>query len=200
MPMMEMPLPPMQVAQVVIERPVAGEGRRSLPAATVLAQSAATAGGSTVKPDLILQNCEDVQTPDNPNGVLGGGLAPAASVRRYFNETQNQLIDVTAAKVTVLEPPKQGTIVGEWQSKKFSRAFSYEPRRGFLGTDQITFLVEVDGKRVKVVTKLYVVPVADDKGVKCFGQLKKIGNLWPVQSPNNQLASQFGVPYVRNLY
>lgn len=162
--------------------------------AMVLAQSTAAAGGSTnpistVKPDLILQDCGDVQTPDNPSGVLGGELSPAASVRRYFNETQKRLIDVTAAKVTVIESPKQGSIVGEWQDKKFSRSFAYEPRRGFLGTDQIIFLVEVDGKRFKIVTKLYVVPVADDKGVKCFGQIKKIGSVDEIDSPQKIVMS-----------
>jgi len=41
------------------------------PPAIVVAQAETT----TSKSDMTLGNCEDVQTPDNPNGQLGGGIS-----------------------------------------------------------------------------------------------------------------------------
>jgi hypothetical protein len=56
----------------------------------------------------------------------------------------------------------------------------------------MTVLVEVDGKRYKVVTKLYVVPVADSKGVKCFGPVKRISDAAaPATAPTATLSADW---------
>lgn len=46
------------------------------PPAIVMAQDTAT----TVKPGTILSDCEWVQTPDSPNGQLGGGITCCCAI------------------------------------------------------------------------------------------------------------------------
>lgn len=183
MPMMDLPM--MTGDQVVVERRVGEGGIRGLspgvlPVPIVLAtlkDGIPAKQSSTAKVDMTLSDCDDVQTPDNPDGPLGGEISPAGAVYLYMDAKLNRVLDVSDAKVTVIERPKHGSIAGEWRSKTFGPSFAYVADSGFLGTDQMSFLVEVDGKRYKVIVKLYVVPVADSKGVKCFGGVKRISGI-----------------------
>jgi len=137
----------------------------------------AQAATTTNTPDMTLGNCEDVQTPDNLNGQLGGQLAPAGALKLYWEDKLNKEFSVKDAQVTVLQAPKHGLLQNGSPSKTFGPYFKYTPDHGYLGQDKITFLVEVGGKSVKVVTTLYVVPIADSKGVYCFGGPKLLNSI-----------------------
>ena len=139
------------------------------PPAIVVAQAATTAG----KPDVALGNCESVQTPDSPTGQVGGGLYPAATVKSYWN-----MLSVQDAKVTVLEGPKHGVVKGSSRITENGPPYGYVPDHGFLGEDRITFLVEVAGKRVKVVMTLFVVENSVDQGDSpCPGYIQFLNSI-----------------------
>jgi hypothetical protein len=126
--------------------------------------------------DMTLGDCEDVQTPDNPNGQMGGGLSPAAALQNYWYNKFKEVLPVKEAKVTVLEQPKHGTIEESNFISEFGPYLGYGPNKGYLGQDKITFLVEVGGKNVKVVTTLIVVDVAGLHGSPCFSGVKRISS------------------------
>jgi hypothetical protein len=134
---------------------------------------------TTSNPNMTLGDCVDVQTPDNPNGQLGGGVSPAATLQKYWYLKYHEKLSIRDAKVTVLEGSQHGAVYDRSQptASAFGPYFEYGPNRGYLGEDKIAFLVEVDGKSVKVVTTLYVVPIADSKGVYCFGDIKRINSI-----------------------
>ena len=131
----------------------------------------------TNKPNMTLGVCEDVQTPDNPNGQLGGQLAPVGALKIYWYNKFKEVLSVKDAKVTVLQEPLHGVLASTSPDETFGPYFEYAPNHGYLGQDKITFLVEVGGKSVKIVTTLYVVPIADSKGVNCFGGPKLINSI-----------------------
>jgi hypothetical protein len=125
---------------------------------------------------MTLGECEDVQTPDNPNGQLGGQLAPAGALQNYWYNKFKEILPVKDAVVTVIEQPKHGTINNSSLISRFGPYFQYGPNSGYLGKDKVTFLVEVGGKSVKVVTTLIVVDVAGLHGSPCFSGIKRISS------------------------
>jgi hypothetical protein len=149
-----------------------------LPADTTQAISApiliAQASTASPKPDMTLSDCVDTQTPDNPGGQLGGVLTPAVSLADYWSEKLRKQLSVSDVKVSILKGPEHGKIAGESKDKFIGHSFVYEPNPGFLGKDKVTFLVEADGKRVKIVTTVIVVDQVGLDGGPCFS-VKRIG-------------------------
>ena len=126
--------------------------------------------------ELTLGVCEDVQTPDNPNGQLGGQLSPAAVLRSYWFHKFHEKLPIENAKVTILEGPKNGVVYDRSQpaSSDLGPYFEYSPSRGFIGKDKITFFVEAEGKSVKIVTTLMVIANGSMDHAPCFQGIKQI--------------------------
>lgn len=143
----------------------AGLAGKRVPDLLPVTQPAMVAQATTTssKLNMTLGVCEGVKTPDDPQGQLGGQLAPAGWYLVYMQRMGNTAFSINGAKVTLLNGPTHGRIEGESLSRTGGPSFGYIPNHGFLGQDQITFLVEVGGKRIKVVTTLYV----DNHGLYC---------------------------------
>jgi hypothetical protein len=144
--------------------------------ASVSASQVASAEAHKV--DMVLADCGAVQGAEAPGGVLGGSLQPAGMFHNYWFETYGKQWDVADAKVSVLVNPAHGILESFPNKYDLGPAFSYTPENGYLGQDKITFLVEVAGKRVKVVTTLYVVEQVDDNNQEpCGYSVKRISSL-----------------------
>ena len=113
------------------------------------------AKATTNKINMTLSACEGVKTLDDPQGQLGGTLDPAGWYQVYMQNKFGKYIPIDGAKATLLVGPTHGRIEN----------FGYIPNHGFLGQDKVIHLVEVDGKRIKVITMLYV----DNHGLHCEG-------------------------------
>jgi len=130
-----------------------------------------------------------------------GGVSPAAPLQNYWYNKFKEILPIHDAKVTVLNGPQHGVVYDRSQAATADLGpyFAYAPDHGFIGQDKITFLVEVGGKSVKVVTTLIVVKVAGLHGSPCFTGIKRISSS---DTPNlaTGLASgltKFGVrPYI----
>ena len=132
--------------------------------------SAENADSKRIKIDMELTGtCTDVQTPDNPVGRLpgvAGGFSPAWAIRDYYENTRmsNVMVDVTRAKITILEGPKHGNVVTlSGTDPTMGPYYQYNPNPGFRGADNVTALVGLDGKRIKVHIKFVVVQQVGDQ-------------------------------------
>ncbi len=128
-----------------------------------VAPPAIIAQASTGKTNMTLGVCEGVKTPDDPQGQLGGQLAPAGDYGNYMQEKLNKYFPIEGAIVTVLQAPKNGILQNSRPDGIVGPSFNYTPNHGFLGQDKITFLVEVGGKRIKMIYTVHV----DNHGLYC---------------------------------
>jgi hypothetical protein len=121
-----------------------------------VAPPAMVAQAATNKINMTLSACEGVKTPDDPQGQLGGTLDPAGWYQVYMQNKFGKHLPIDGAKVTLLVGPTHG---------KLENPRWYTPEHGFLGQDKVIHLVELGGKRIKVITTLYV----DNYGLHCEG-------------------------------
>ncbi|MFZ6757930.1 hypothetical protein ACO0K9_12035 [Undibacterium sp. Ji50W] len=125
------------------------------------------------KPEMVLAECGDVQgeVPPPSDGSLreisGTTLAPGSTLKRYWGLKFKENLDVSLAKVNILDQPKNGKVTRITTTLELGPYFQYFPKPGYLGQDKITFLVEVGGKRIKVIKTLYIVPQIFDRELKC---------------------------------
>jgi hypothetical protein len=125
---------------------------------------------SSIPLDLVLCDCRDAESPDTPEGrPLGADISPAWSYVLYARDTGGREIDISQTKVSILAMPKHGKFEGNWQSKTGGPTFAYMPEPGFRGKDEASFLLEVDGQRVKVVYTLHTVEMLTDDPIHCTG-------------------------------
>jgi hypothetical protein len=150
-----------------------------------LSTEALAAPAAKSSPSMTLAECYDVEGPKRTGERLGGALTPAGAVSLYWATRYGKDISVLDAKVTVLSGPEYGTLA-EGGRGMGGPGFSYSPIAGYLGKDKITFLVEVAGKRIKVLTTMYVVEQTDGNGSPpCGYEVKRIGAadtaiVWPI--------------------
>jgi hypothetical protein len=109
------------------------------------------------QPPLVLAQLE--QPKPQPERVLGlcyatpnakghddfQGLSPDIWANRYFKRFENEIANTTGI-IAVLTNPKHGTLV----SIKNGVNYSYHPKEGYFGEDHASFLVEFEGKKVRV--------------------------------------------------
>lgn len=79
-------------------------------------------------------------------------ISPESAAATYFDRTEHiELYQyLRSATVTVVQQPKHGKLIGDSGSR-------YYPAAGYTGNDSITYLVELGGKRIKMVYFLQVV-------------------------------------------
>jgi hypothetical protein len=124
---------------------------------------------------MTLADCYDVEGPARTGEKVGGSLSPAGVISLYWATKYGKDIAVQDASVTVLGNPKHGTLVA-YGRDNLGPYFSYTPNPDYLGQDKITFLVEVGGKRIRVVTTMYVVKQTDGYSTPpCGYEVKRIG-------------------------
>ena len=139
----------------------------------VLAQavSAATNLGSLTQivtkkgTDFILRDCQEFTDHMDP-GSAERVVDPAQGLANYLNEHYKREIDSNAIQIALLEGPKYGELTA-YSGKSVGHGFySYAPKAGFLGKDQVVFSAALGGKRYKVVMSL-VVQGADQVNFSC---------------------------------
>jgi hypothetical protein len=108
---------------------------------------AIVAQAATNKINMTLSACEGVKAPDDLQRQLGGSVDPAGLYQAYMQNKFEKYFPIDGAKVTLLVGPTHG---------KLENPGWYTPDHGFLGQDKVVHLVELDGKRIKVITTLYV--------------------------------------------
>lgn len=105
----------------------------------------------------VFEECQGVET-QNPPGRLD--FAPAGSIRMYWDRNPKQVIgsgDLTQARVTILDQPKYGVLKDLHETDRdMGPIYAYDViERMPNGTeDRAVLLVEIGGKRIKVVERL----------------------------------------------
>lgn len=139
---------------------------------TFSASAVVAAAAPVVQPPaMVFEACQVVQTPDNPHEWELTNHRPADLIGVYHNNIRLPEPDISKAKVRVVREAKNGKIspVSEDRVKKMAGGllggpvFSYLPRKGYRGPDEVTFLVTLDGKNYEIRDKFYVVwQISDD--------------------------------------
>ncbi|HEU0187862.1 MAG TPA: hypothetical protein VFR06_08220 [Gallionellaceae bacterium] len=137
------------------------------PAPSVILQAATNA----VKPDMAFDGgCTVMQGATKSATEDLNGFFPTDAVYGYFNNVRHTELDVSKARVTVLRGPNHGTLLQVSEAEAAKRGvgpgaeplYSYRPNSGYLGPDDATLLVELDGKSYRIHTKFYVVEKIND--------------------------------------
>lgn len=151
----DVPYVPTQYTQVVAQ----AESAQQIPQVITLTQAAGS--------ENILQGCQDVETMIKDSAL--NYLNPSSFVFKHLgyqvvNGAYNAPQSIKdGVKTSLLKLPVHGTIVplgtGEFHG------WGYHGNAGYEGKDQATFLVEVGGKRYKVVVNYLVHEVVDQNAV-----------------------------------
>jgi hypothetical protein len=93
-------------------------------------------------------------------------LSPVLALK-YYVKSKEGTSPKGPSSVTVLKKPKhgelqnQGTVAMDADTRaltdKGERTYTYVPESGYVGTDSATLLVEMDGKKTKIVYTFHVV-------------------------------------------
>jgi len=129
---------------------------------------------NTAKPDMVFDGgCLVAQSLDNPiePGVgEPGDFFPTDAVYGYYQNVRHIDLNISKAKVSIVTGPQHGALV-QLSSKdaeklgvgpESSPPYRYRPNSGYLGPDDATLLIELDGKGYKIHTKFYVVNKVND--------------------------------------
>jgi hypothetical protein len=104
--------------------------------------------------DATFSICQAVVPVGNSDFPDANQVGPSPAVLYYFM-SRGKEFDRSSWKVTVIEGPHKGALVPD--AKFPDSSFVYRPNDGYLGADQITFLVEAQGKTFKVIESVHVV-------------------------------------------
>ena len=157
-----------------------------------------------VKFDRVYEGCLPVETQILPGA---SGLVPGDALRLHWQNYPKQKIgngDLSQAKVSVLEQPKFGTLkpiqpkVGDSLNES-GPAYFYDVKPGTPnGTeDRIVFLMEIAGKRLKVVERLIMVWNSTPESTDCNGKdfyVRRISQVLSSPDQNFADATSDGVP------
>ncbi len=174
---MDMPDVPPQYAPVII-------------AQAVQTQQQAPEGSKKV--DRTIGVCHLIENPSNPPGTAVNVINPLRATNAYVDRVEHREIGLDG-KVTVLQGPKHGTLEylgGEGY-------FVYRPTPDNFGSDRATFLVEIDGRKIKVVYHFKVTSEAGGgtDGYDPYMQKKNCpkGDVWKISlnpdDPNSPIYS-----------
>lgn len=92
----------------------------------------------------------------------GMDIHPGDSAGQIFPDARfdgNLQADIEAAEVIIIQQPRHGTIVRRDVSQ-----IKYAPEDGFIGDDQVVFLVNIGGKNIKVIYFIEVVDISTKPG------------------------------------
>lgn len=114
--------------------------------------------------------CEIVETQAPPGAAY---LSPGSVLHNTAVSPQAaSLLQLSKAKITVLEQPKFGTLTDAGMDRDVGAGFRYDVKEGVPnGTeDRIVFLIETNGKRVKVVERLIMAFNSTPESTQCSGK------------------------------
>lgn len=122
--------------------------------------------GSAVAPSLTSQQkydaafsvCEAVVPVGHRDFDLVNGVGPSSSILGYFM-TRGESYDTKTWKKTLVESPQHGKLI-----QQPNAGYVYYPNGGYLGPDQLTWVVEAEGKTFKVIETVWVANTAPEYG------------------------------------
>jgi hypothetical protein len=123
---------------------------------TVLADASSAAAVPTApkeKYDAAYSVCGAVVPVTHKDFSLANRVGPSPSILYYFM-SHGEEVDIKTWQVRLVDGPKHGTYSGD----------IYSPDEGYLGLDQMTFVVEAQGKKFKVIETVWVENAAPDFG------------------------------------
>jgi hypothetical protein len=111
---------------------------------------------SMIKVDRTLGVCQVVQNPAHTH-IPGedfnaqNSTAPFGVVKNYIYDFEERIVEADG-KMTILQNPKNGILRGY----PAERNYLYIPNQGFVGKDSATILVEMDGRKFKLIYDIHV--------------------------------------------
>jgi hypothetical protein len=170
----------------------------------IVAEARPVAAATSVSKEMVLGVCRPV--PNVPGMEISGehSLSASAAAVNYlwnFDEHFRQMPEEqrraalglleSSAKVTVLQQPKYGTLTDTAKPdfpEPYPNHFFYNPKPGYMGKDQVSFIVEMGGYKIKVIYNLY--PVAGATGQEATDKVcGKRGMFYKISSGSEQLSS-----------
>ena len=113
-------------------------------------------------PNFVIFDCQQVENrEDSDSRSADRSIDPAGTVRNMFNIKDNSIIESTI-RVQLLQEPKHGKLRAEIANTGY-RFFAYDPAPGFLGKDEVVFIISLGSKTYKVVSTLQVVRIANER-------------------------------------
>jgi hypothetical protein len=139
--------------------------------------------------------CMPVPTFQAPPPIKQQGeysLSLLAAAQNYFDLFEHKTVNATGT-VALLESPKHGSLIDDTGGD-----YRYLPNSNYLGKDSATFLVDLGGRKVKVVVFFHVTdgpvypgPDTADGGA-AYNALCKQGAVWKISSLSPDLQSDAG--------
>jgi hypothetical protein len=124
----------------------------------------AEAGGATLPPDFILNECQETDHTKAPTSAFRG-VDPAYMLKNYFSSISRE-IKLADIKTTMLQGTLHGKIFSEVDNTGIT-AYHYDPAPGFLGDDRAVFMAEYGGKRYKIIVNIKVMQTVDERSPVC---------------------------------
>lgn len=138
-----------------------------VPAANSVLADAATTGTMTVttapkiKYDAAYSVCQAVVPTSHRDFAIANVVLPMTSVISYLLSHGVSIDPSKPPKITLSEFPTHG----ELRTEGFANGvYAYYPNENHLGPDQMTFVVEAQGKKFKVIETVWVANVAPEYG------------------------------------
>lgn len=131
-------------------------------------RASTTATPSQTKYDAAMSICSFVAPTGHPDFPIANQLYPAAAAESYFHTRGTSLLDPSGLlleplQTTLIDGPRHGEVV---LTADDPRLRVYRPNAGYLGPDQMTFEVEVKGKKLKVIYSVVVNQLPSDQVYK----------------------------------
>ena len=123
------------------------------------------------------------QTPPPPEESGEYVLSLPVDAQNYFTTYENKTVPDTGT-VSVLSQPKHGTL-----EAAEGGVYVYLPNPGYLGKDGATFLVDVNGQKVKVIYFIRVIEGHAESDSGRFAALCKNGDMWQISALPTDLQS-----------
>lgn len=113
---------------------------------------------SQAKYDAAYSVCKAMVPVGHRDFSLVNGVGPSSPILGYFM-SRGEAYDIKSWKKTLVEHPKHGELISQPTGGYF-----YYPKDGYLGPDQLSWVVEAQGKKFKVIETVWVANVAPEYG------------------------------------
>lgn len=175
-----------------------------LPVLVAEVRPAAAASASKV---MTIGFCKPVPNFPEMDISLEHGISPIADATYYLwnfvpyfkqmpEEQRRAALSALGSegKITILQQPKYGTLSDTAKPnfpKPYPNQFFYNPKLGYMGKDQVVFLVEMGEYKIKVVNNIYPVAGSADSSEVIQKVCGKRGEYYKIASASEQLTSWF---------
>ena len=111
--------------------------------------------------DAVFSICQAVVPASHADFLTANVLTPTAAWPVYFQSHGLTIEQSAPLTINLVEGPRYGQLQSEGYA---DGVYAYRPNEGYLGSDQMTFVVEAQGKKFKVIESVYVSRGAPEYG------------------------------------